>query len=152
MNFTQGFARARNECLPVILLLFASALGSTAHAQASSTGVTERDTLPLSVARASLDAYDRHDVAALIASYDTLVVHEMLGDSSKRMTATPQQAWAGIADYFAKNKVHAELKQQIVSGPFVVFLYDFIENDKRTPHIDIYEVRHGKIVHEWDQP
>jgi predicted SnoaL-like aldol condensation-catalyzing enzyme len=47
--------------------------------------------------------------------------------------------------------VRAELKQQIVSGRLVVQLYDFIENGKRTSHLDIYEVRHGKIVHEWDQ-
>jgi hypothetical protein len=59
--------------------------------------------------------------------------------------------FAGMSDYFAKNKVRAVLKQQIVSGRYVVQLYDFIENGKRAPHIEVYEIRHGKIVHDWDQ-
>jgi len=152
MRFTGDSARELKQCWFVRVAFLFSAGASVAHAQVRPTSLDSRDTLPLSVATRSLEAYNRHDVAALESFYDSVSVHEMLGDTTKRASGTPQQMWAGIGDYFAKNKVRAELKQQIVSGPFVVLLYDFIENDKRTPHLDIYEVRHGKIVHEWDQP
>jgi hypothetical protein len=136
-------------------LLIAVLIGITAptftYAQNGTSGRNDPDTLPDRVARSALEAYNRHDVNALAAFYDTITVHEMLGDSARRFVGTPSQNVAALPDYFAKNQVHAELKQQIVSGPFVVQLYDFIENGKRTPHLDIYEVRHGKIVHEWDQ-
>jgi hypothetical protein len=140
----------RNTRLLIAVLIGVSAPTFT-YAQPGSSTQNGRDTLPDYVARHALEAYNRHDVNALAAFYDTITVHEMLGDSARRFVGTPQQNVASLPDYFAKNQVRAELKQQIVSGPFVVQLYDFIENGKRTPHLDIYEVRHGKIVHEWDQ-
>ena len=152
MSFTDGSARERRQCWLVLVLFLLIAVAPVAHAQVRQTSVASRDTLPEYVATHSLEAYNRHDVQALESFYDTVSVHEVLGDSTKRGSGTPQQMWTGMADYFAKNKVRAELKQQIVSGPLVVLFYDFIENGKRSPHIDIYEVRHGKIVHEWDQP
>jgi hypothetical protein len=152
MCSTDGSTRERNQCWLILTLFLFSAVAPIAHAQVRPTSLNTRDTLPQYVATHALEAYNRHDVPALESFYDTVSVHEMLGDSTKRGSGTPQQMWAGIADYFAKNKVRAELKQQIVSGPLVVLFYDFIENGKRSPHIDIYEVRHGKIVHEWDQP
>ena len=108
--------------------------------------------MPEYVAMHALDAYNRHDVPALESSFDTVSVHETLSDSAKVGRGTPQQMLEGIGDYFAKNKVRVELKHHIVSGPFVVLLYDFIENGKRSPHLEVDEVRHGKIVHVWDQP
>jgi hypothetical protein len=152
MCFTDGSPRERNHCWLIVVLFLFGAVATVAQAQVRPTSLNSRDTLPQYVATHSLEAYNRHDVQALESFYDTVSVHEVLGDSTKRASGTPQQMWAGMADYFAKNKVQAELKQQIVSGPFVVLFYDFVENGKRSPHIDIYEVRHGKIVHEWDQP
>lgn len=80
-------------------------------------------------------------------------VHEMLGDSTKYGKGSPERMWAGIGDYFAKSNPRAVLKRHIVSGPLVVLFYDFVENGKkRVPHIEVDEVRRGKIVHVWDQP
>ena len=144
----------RAQLIAVLIQLFtaASIFGARAtFAQAPQSASEDRDTLPDHVARAAFDAYNRHDVPALLTFYDTVAVHELLGDSTGRFKGTPAQMYAGLADYFAKNEVHQELRQQLVSGRIVVQLYDFIENGKRTPHFDIYEVRHGKIVHEWDQ-
>ena len=152
MCFTDASARERNQCWLILVLFLLSAVAPVAHAQVRHTSLDSRDTLPQYVATHALEAYNRHDVPALEGFFDTVSVHEMLGDTTKRGSGTPQQMWAGIADYLAKNKVRAKLKQQIVSGPFVVLLYDFIENGKRSPHLEIDEVRHGKIVHVWDQP
>ncbi|HJQ09755.1 MAG TPA: nuclear transport factor 2 family protein [Gemmatimonadaceae bacterium] len=137
---------------PITLLFVISAISpAPTYAQSQTTARHAGDTLPDHIARRALEAYNRHDVPALLSFYDTVFVHEMLGDSTGRFKGTPDQTYAGLADYFAKNKVSAELKQQMVSGPLVVQLYDFIENGKRTPHIEVVEVRHGKIVHDWDQ-
>lgn len=152
MYFTDGSARQRNRFRLVLVLFLLSAVAPVAHAQVRQTGVNSRDTLPEVVAKRALEAYNRHDVPAFYAFFDTVFVHEMLSDSTKRASGTPPQLYGSLPDYFAKNKVQSVLKQEIVSGPFVVQLYDFVENGKRTRHIDIYEVRHGKIVHEWDQP
>ncbi len=153
MRFARSHSTYRASLPPLIALLIGfSAIASFpigAQPQPSNRG--GRDTLPDYVARRTLEAYNRHDVAALMSFYDTITVHEMLGDSAGRARGTPAQMSAALPEYFAKNNVHAELKQQVVSGRFVVQLYDFIENGKRTPHLDIYEIRHGKIVHEWDQ-
>ena len=151
MCFTYGSARERNQCWSILALFLFSAVAPVAHAQVRQTSLNGRDTLPQYVATHALEAYNRHDVKALEGFFDTVSVHEKLGDTTKRGSGTPQQMWAGIGDYFAKNKVRAELKQQMVSGPFVALLYDFIENGKRSPHLEIDEVRHGKIVHVWDQ-
>ena len=132
------------------VVLFLSLL-APAVSYAQSAVRADQDTLPANVAKRSLEAYNRHDVNALASYYDTLSTHELLGDSAARFKGTTTQMFAGMADYLNKNNVRVELKQQIVSGRFVVQLYDFIENGKRTPHLEIYEVRHGKIVHDWDQ-
>jgi hypothetical protein len=142
---------ARARSLTTLLSFIVVIAPTSTYAQNAASAQNGRDTLPDYVARHSLEAYNRHDVTALLSFYDTVAVHEMLGDSTGRFRGTPAQMYTGLADYFAKNEVRAELKQQIVSGPLVVQLYDFIENGKHTSHIEVYEVRHGKIVHDWDQ-
>lgn len=98
-----------------------------------------------------MDAYNRHDVAAFLAQYDTVYTHETLGDSTKKWRGSPQAGYTTLTEYFKKNKlIRLDSKQQIVNGPFVVQLYEFYENDKHSPHLDMFEVRHGKIVHEWE--
>ena len=153
MDVINGFARERNlRWLILVLCFFTASAPVATQSQAGPRSASKRDTLPEYVATRALDAYNRHDVNALQRFFDTVSVHEMLGDSAKVGRGAPQQMWAGIADYFAKANPRVELKQHIVSGPFVVLFYDFIENGKRSPHIEVDEVRHGKIVHVWDQP
>jgi hypothetical protein len=153
MDVTNGSARERNpRWLILALCVFTAVAPVATQSQVGGSGAGSRDTLPEHVAMHALNAYNRHDVPALQSFFDTVSVHEVLGDSAKLGRGTPQQIWAGIADYFAKTNPRAELKQHIVSGPLVVLFYDFIENGKRSPHIEVDEVRHGKIVHVWDQP
>jgi hypothetical protein len=135
----------------LIALLIGLSAPAVTYAQTGSSAQNGRDTLPDHVARRALEAYNRHDVTALATYFDTVSVHELLGDSAGRYKGAPVQMFGGMSDYLTKNKVSVELKQQIVSGRYVVQLYDFIENGKRTPHLEIYEIRHGKIVHDWDQ-
>ena len=135
----------------VTFVLFSLLAPASTYAQARSASSSGQDTLPGYVAKRALDAYNRHDVTALATYYDTVSVHELLGDSAGRYKGTTAQMFTGMSDYLTKNKVSVVLKQQIVSGRYVVQLYDFIENGKRTPHLEIYEIRHGKIVHDWDQ-
>jgi hypothetical protein len=153
MEFINSCARVRSPrwLIPILCLLTAIA-PNPAQSQSKGSSANRRDTLPEYVALQALAAYDRHDVRALQGFFDTVSVHEMLGDSTAKASAAPEQMWSGIADYFAKTNPHVVLKQHIVSGPLVVLYYEFIANGKRSPHIEVDEVRHGKIVHVWDQP
>ena len=148
---TNGFARKTSPCWwTIVLFLLTAVAPKVGEAQVRQTSRNDRDTLPAAVARRAIQAYNRNDVPAYYANFDSVFVHESLGDTTKRFTGTPAQVYGSLPEDFAKNKIRAELKQQIVNGPFVVVLYDFIQNGKRSPHLDIYEVRHGKIVHEWE--
>lgn len=146
-----GFApKTTRRWWTLVLCLLTVLAPKIVSAQARPTSRNELDTLPANVARRALEAYNRNDVPAYYANFDSVFVHEVLGDTTKRFSGTPTQIYGSLPEDFAKNKMRTELKQQIVNGPFVVQLYDFIQNGKRSSHLDILEVRHGKIVHEWE--
>jgi len=146
-----GFARkTTRRWWTIVLFLLTVLVPKVGQGQVRQTSRADRDTLPAAVARRALQAYSRNDVPAYYANFDSVFVHESLGDTTKRFSGTASQVYGSLPEDFAKNKIRTELKQQIVNGPFVVLLYDFIRNGKRSPHLDIFEVRHGKIVHEWE--
>src|SRR4051812_3225577 len=89
----------------VTLVLFSAFAPTSTHAQSQLASRAARDTLPEYVARSSLEAYNRHDTTALISYYDTVAVHELLGDSAGRFKGTPQQMYAGLSDYSPRTRL-----------------------------------------------
>ena len=110
-----------------------------------------RDTLPERVVQRVLDAYNHHDVAAIEAEYDTVYVHENMAEMTgphpvlrMAMRDSLILALQGIKD------ARMKLSRRTVAGPVVADLYVVTANGRKRKLLDIYEVRHGKIVREWE--
>jgi hypothetical protein len=135
--------------LPVALL----ALPRLARAQASD------DSLPERVVAQAYAAVNRCDRTAYYSLFAPVWYHSVMEDSSEvasRQTRDkaireldPNSWWASCGDkprMASPNPL--KMIRRIVLGPYVV--------DEQGPeeggyvHLDILEVRHGKIVHEWE--
>ena len=114
-----------------------------------------RDTLPIRVVQRVTDAYNKRDAAAFFANLDTVLLHDRLTDTTAvRRRGTSQEIYGWFADSLKSGGTvaHIDVIRRVEHGPYVVQLYDLVLNGgKRIPSIDIFEVRHGKIVHEWEQ-
>jgi hypothetical protein len=135
---------------------------------APSTGValqTAEDTLPERVVDRAIKAFMRHDAEAYIAEWDSVTYFQDLepsqvsaahpGAPSRRRHAEfarrLREAW-GRPDPRGRGRV--ELIQRLVAGRFVV---NHLAMSWEPPHdtqnfqkLEIYEVRNGKIVAEYD--
>ena len=113
-----------------------------------------RDTLPVRVVQRLTAAYNKRDAATFFAGLDTVFLHDRLTDTTAvRRRGTPQEIYGWFADSLKSGGTvaHIDVIRLVEHGPYVVQLYDLVVNGKRIPSIDIFEVRHGKIVHEWEQ-
>jgi hypothetical protein len=120
------------------------------HSMRAQTRRYSRDTLPVSVVQRGMEAYNRHDLEASAALYDSTVVLESLGDSAAARRFSRTEMRESIREWFQQApNCKVTLVKRIATGPFVVELYDLDANGKRSRHIDMFEVRHGKIVREW---
>ena len=110
------------------------------------------DTLPASVVQRGLAAFNRHDVDALMAIYDSAAyMHETLGDSTGLQRISLSVIRESATRLFAQAKdAKVDSVRRLTDGPFVVDLYETIANGKKTQHLDIFEVRNGKVVREWE--
>ena len=114
----------------------------------------EPDTLladPASVVQRQLDAYNAHDIGALLATYAEDARH--FQHPATLLAAGHTELGARFAARFAEPGVHATLLHRAVVGDFVV---DHERVARTFPegkgHIDLvctYEVRNGKIVDAW---
>jgi hypothetical protein len=110
------------------------------------------DTLPASVVQRGMDAYNRRDADAMAALYDTIVVHHNLADSTGSQRMTREEVRDGIRKWFHDAPDGTlTLVKRTTTGPFVVDVDDVVMGGKRFQHLDIFEVRHGKIVREWEK-
>jgi len=121
-----------------------------AAAQARQQGSRDmRDTLPERVTRRTFDAYIRKDIDASFANYDTVFTHEYLSDpaGAKRIR---REDWVRQAKSDTLiGKSHYELLHLDVVGAFVNVIWTSRGPDGKTvKHIDLFEVRHGKLVRE----
>jgi hypothetical protein len=107
---------------------------------------------PEQVAQANIDAYNAHDVAALIATFTPSATFGQLGgrillDGRGSMQGYYTQLFA------ARPTVRCEVKQRTVMGPFVVELQEISGDDQ--PGMQamlISEVCEEKIVKVWYSP
>jgi len=138
-----------------LMLLLAAALPALprlAHAQAAA------DTLPERVVAQVYDAINR-DRMAFYSLFAPVWYHSVMEDSSKAATRLtrdkalreldPNSWWASCGDKPRTASPNPlKMFRRIVLGPYVV--------DEQGPegggylHLDVLEVRHGKIVHEWE--
>ena len=129
------------------------ALPRLARAQAAD------DTLPERVVAQAYDAVNRCDRTAHYLLFAPVWYHSVMEDSSEGATrrtrdkavreVNPKSWWAACGDKPRMTSPNPlKMVRRIVLGPYVV--------DEQGPegggyvHLDIFEVRHGKIVHEWE--
>jgi len=112
-----------------------------------------RDTLPEHVIQRSEDAFNRHDAKALGALYaPTAVISFVSADSTVRnFPASPDSVAVDIGRYWTSQKRPPTIKhlQRMSAGPFVADKYELRDDRGTTYSLDLYEVRGGLIVHEW---
>ena len=106
---------------------------------------------PASVVQRQLDAYNAHDIAALLATYAEDARH--FQHPATLLATGHAELGARFAARFAEPDVHATLLHRAVVGDFVV---DHERVARTVPegkgHIELvctYEVRGGKIVDAW---
>ena len=102
------------------------------------------DTLPERVVDRMYEAINRCDVAAFNALFAPVVYGSAMEDS----TVAPRRRSAQDLSWCKQPKVRFKMIRRIVLGPYVVDEQDVVERGKA--HLDIFEVRNGKIVHEWE--
>jgi hypothetical protein len=106
--------------------------------------------MPERVVSQAYDAFNRHDPAAFLSFFAPVWYHTVLSDSiggPKR-----QVREENIRDYTARDAFHNKptitVIRRLVVGPYVID--DQIRGRDSTRRLDIFEVRKGKIVHEWE--
>jgi hypothetical protein len=130
----------------LLTLLFVVPAGERCAVRAQ----TSADTLPERVVSQAYDAFNRHDPAAFLSFFAPVWYHTTLSDS----VAGPrrQVREENIRDYTAGdafgNKPTITVTRRLVVGPYVID--DQVRGRDSTRRLDIFEVRQGKIIHEWE--
>jgi hypothetical protein len=105
---------------------------------------TAADTLPERVVDRIYDAINRCDSAA----FNSLFAPVVYGSAMEDSTVAPRRRTAQDISWCKVPKVRFKMIRRIALGPYVVDEQDVVEQGKA--HLDIFEVRKGKIVHEWE--
>ena len=110
-----------------------------------------RDTLPQKVVQRALDGYNHHDVVAIEAEYQPTYLYENMADSSGPRMVSRVAVRDSLILVFQRTKdAKLRLSKRVLSGPLVTDFYVAFLNGTKRKHVDMYEVRHGKIVREWE--
>jgi hypothetical protein len=140
----------------VALLLAAFYVSTYPPKSGVSTEKVVSDTLPEHVVQRGEDAFNHHDAKALGAVYAPQAVLSFLSaDSSHRtVSSAPDSVAAGMARYWGGQKVAPKIRHltRISAGPFVAEKDQLTDDRGASQFLDIYEVRGGLIVHEWQEP
>ena len=104
---------------------------------------TAADTLPERVVDRVYETINRCDVAA----FESLFAPVVYGSAMEDSTVAPRRRSAQDLSWCKTPKVRFKMIRRIVLGPYVVDEQDVVEQGKA--HLEIFEVRKGKIVHEW---
>jgi hypothetical protein len=112
---------------------------------------THRDTLPQKVVQRALDGYNHHDVVAVEAEYQPTYLYQNLADSSAPHLVSRVDMRDSLILVFQRTKdATLRLSKRVLNGPLVTDFYVAVTNGRKRRHVDMYEVRHGKIVREWE--
>ena len=106
---------------------------------------------PEAVVQAQLDAYNAHDVEALVAIYADDVQH--FEHPSTLLASGSAQIRARFAARFAASRPHAQLLRRIVSGNIVIdhetVNSTSAEGRDSMELVAMYEVQDGRIARAW---
>ena len=112
---------------------------------------THRDTLPQKVVQRALDGYNHHDVVAIENEYQPTYLYQNLADSAGPRLVSRVDMRDSLIVVFQRTKdAKLSLSRRVLTGPIVTDFYVAKGNGRKAKHVDIYEVRHGKIVREWE--
>ena|SRR5690349_5851003 len=112
---------------------------------------THRDTLPQKVVQRALDGFNHHDVVAIEAEYEPMYLYQNLADSTAPRVVSRVDMRDSLILVFQRAKdAKLRLSKRVLNGPLVTDFYVTLLNGKKRKHVDLYEVRHGKIVREWE--
>jgi len=112
---------------------------------------THRDTLPQKVVQRALDGFNHHDVVAVEAEYQPTYLYQNLADSSApRLVSRVAMRDSLILVFQRSADAKLRLSKRVLNGPVVTDFYVAVLNGRKRKHVDMYEVRHGKIVREWE--
>jgi hypothetical protein len=112
---------------------------------------THRDTLPQKVVQRALDGFNHHDVVAVEAEYQPTYLYQNLADSSAPRLVSRVAMRDSLILVFQRNAdARLRLSKRVLNGPVVTDFYTAVLNGRKRKHVDMYEVRHGKIVREWE--
>jgi len=129
------------------------ARGASAQARMQGNARSAKDTLPANVVQRSLDAFQRRDLDATFATYDSVFTHEYLGDPAGAKQVRREdwlmQMKNDTAIVHAMNTWKFVRMRRDVFGPYVNDVWTFRTPDgKEVKHFELLEVRNGKIVRE----
>ena len=131
-----------------LAILLAAAAGRPAQAQFH---FTHRDTLPQKVVQRALDGYNHHDVVAIETEYLPAYMYENMADSTGPHLVSAVAVRDSLIIVFQRTKdAHLRLSKRVLTGPIVTDFYTMLLNGRKKKHVDMYEVRNGKIVREWE--
>jgi len=131
-----------------LLLLALFAFARPAQAQFH---FMHRDTLPQKVVQRALDAYNHHDVVAIESEYQPTYLYQNLADSAgPRLVSRVDMRDSLILVFQRAKDAKLTLSKRVLTGRIVTDFYVAKTNGHKQKHVDIYEVRHGKIVREWE--
>jgi hypothetical protein len=132
----------------VVALLLSLTPAPTPYAAATQTAA---DTLPERVVAQAYDAFNRADAAAFFSFFAPTWYHSVMEDTvagpSRRVR---EDSSRDLTQHWANGGTKPTLKvvRRLVLGPYVVD--EQVREPGGTLHLDIFEVRKGKIVHEWE--
>lgn len=106
---------------------------------------------PESVVQRQLDAYNRRDVEAIMATYADDA--QQFEHPAKLLASGSAEVRERMIARFKEPNLHARLTKRMVAGAFVVdreiVARTFPEGTGRVDLIAIYEVREGRIAKAW---
>lgn len=136
-----------------ITVLAACTRGAAAQGLPQGAAGSERDTLPEHVAQRFYEAFQRHDLDATYASFDSVFTYEMFGDPAgsqrRRRDDSLRRTKADTAVMRIINGLGVTLVRSDVYGAFVNQEWtERFADGRQFKHFELLEVRGGKIVRE----
>ena len=113
-------------------------------------GQANADTLPDRVIDSLYAAFNRHDPAAFLSNFAETWLYSALEDTAAaphRNVRADELKMYRERDAF-RNRPTIRLVRRLVAGPYVIDLQS--RGRDSVLRLDIFEVRNGKIVREWE--
>ena len=130
-------------------LVFLVAIAGTGAAS-DLCGQAAADTLPERVVDSAYAAFNRHDPAAFLKNFAETWWYSTLEDTAAapRRNVRADELMAYREQDAFRNRPTIRLVRRLVAGPYIVDLQS--RGRDSVMRLDIFEVRNGKIVREWE--